>query len=70
MKREYLVQAQRLIKLYREGSDLTSDQLHILTDTAAEKASILDNVVHQRWFARAIAENIEALGGLNQGDLK
>ena len=62
-------QAKRLIKLYREGSDLTEDQDHVLNNTAAEHGQMLDNVVATQFFQDALTENIEALGGINENDL-
>lgn len=50
-----------LIQWYKEGSDLDDDQLHVLTDCAAEHGQILDNVIDTKWFRNALAENMEAL---------
>lgn len=61
MKRKYLDQASEIIQWYREGSDLTEEQEHVIHDCAAEHGQILDNVVHMSWFKRALAENLEAL---------
>ncbi len=61
MNGSYREQARNIIKWYREGSDLTEEQVHVLHDTAAEHGQILDNVVHMQWFARALAENLECL---------
>jgi hypothetical protein len=62
-------QAKRLIQLYREGSDLTTDQEHVLNDAAAEHCQILDNVVATKFYQDALTENIEALNGINESDL-
>lgn len=62
-KLKYLIKAEEIIKLYREGSDLTEEQSHVLHDCAAEHAQILDNVAHTGWFQGALAENLEALDG-------
>lgn len=56
--------ARELIQLYREGSDLTKEQLHVLNDTAAEHCQILDNVVHTTRFRELLAENLKALSCL------
>jgi len=63
MKKLYTAQAENIIQWYREGSDLTESQEHLLYDCAAEHCQILDNVVHTTWFLKALTENIEALGG-------
>lgn len=60
-KRLFLVMAEAIIQWYREGSDLTEEQTHVLYDCAAEHAQILDNVIHTSWFKKALAENLEAL---------
>lgn len=62
MKKVYLKHAAEIIQWYREGSDLTEEQSHVLNDCAAEHCQILDNVVHMTWFKKALAENLEALG--------
>ncbi len=56
-----LQEAKAIIQWYREGSDLTEEQAHMLNDCALEHCQILDNVVHMNWFAKMLAENIEAL---------
>ena len=57
----YLAQARAIINWYREGSDLTEEQIHVLHDCALEHGQILGNVVHMHWFEKKLAENIEAL---------
>lgn len=61
MKRIYLSKAKKIIALYIEGSDLTDEETHVLHDAAVERAQNLDNVVHMAWFAKLLAENLEAL---------
>ena len=61
MKAKYMINAAEIIGWYREGSDLTEEQEHVLYDCAAEHGQILDNVVHMSWFEKALAENLEAL---------
>lgn len=60
MKKQFLNEAEVIIKLYREGSDLTEEQSHVLHDTASEYGQILDNVVHTQLFKKLLAENLEA----------
>lgn len=64
MSRSSVKQAGDIIRWYIEGSMLTEEQMHVLNDCAAEHGQILDNVVRTVWFKRALAENIEALGGV------
>lgn len=59
-QRKYVKQAADLIKWYREGSDLTDEQEHVLHDAASERGQILDNVVHMSWFLKLVAENLAA----------
>ena len=61
MKNKYKKQAKELIQWFREGSDLTDEQEHVLYDAAAEHCQILENVIHMTWFESALAENLEAL---------
>ena len=63
MSRKHNQQARDIIQWYVEGSDLTEEQTHVLHDTAAEHAQILDNVVRTAWFRAALAENLEAMDG-------
>ena len=56
----FKTRARELIKLYREGSDLTDEESHVLNDTASEHGQILDNV-HMKLFEFWLAENLEAL---------
>lgn len=53
--------AKEIIQWYREGSDLTDDETHVLNDCVLEHGQILDNIVHTAWFEGALTENLEAL---------
>ena len=61
IKLKYRKQSAELIQWYCEGSDLTPEQLHVLTDTAEELGGSLRYVYQEAGFIHALAENLQAL---------